>query len=774
MMVASLEGFYMYTIRLFVVLGLFALCTFNIAFAQDFFDKKAIKGQLNVQKIDIDSVEFILTERNFDGAQILKIRQNIRETISEIKRITTIIRPAYEDVTADIVDLGPLSEDISNISEPKSIQKQRASLTEKSLMIEGLLKQADALNSKSNRLLEKVASLRRVQFLNQLFETQTSPFNAPLWSSALEAYTAQLSSYKNLISLETSSQVSSLIFSCFLFIILFLVSSIWSEKYIQKKYKNFENCSPFSAVSLSLVMPLLASAIGLFIIFQTLHAQEIINEVNNLLIYNFFGLIVFLFFVFWGSRRLVKAHIIRSGTNVLAILVAVLFAVDTVSLEAGKIMGMPLELMIAQSYVVSSIFAVLLGVCSYRVIKTPTSQVGYFLPKQFFIVFLGISLFLITANIFGYAALSHYLFERTVLLLSVLVFVLVARAIAAPYLHRIDKILTQNKNEYEVELPAENFVFFWLSLTLDVVLFLIVLPVFARVIGAEWASIQDWATHAFFGFKIGTMTISIANIGVAILVFLAFLFATRLVQRVMGQKILPKTKMEGSIRQSIIQIMGYVGLIIALMVGVSAAGFDLSNLALIAGALSVGIGFGLQSIVSNFVSGLILLFERPIKIGDWIITASGEGIVKKISVRATEIETFDRTSIIVPNSELISSSVKNWTHTDKIGRAIVAVGVSYDSDPQQVHGILLKCAKDNIFSLKNPEPNVIFKDFADSALLFELRFFIKNIGDVHKASTAMRFEIWDALKKKNIEISFPQRDLHIRSADGLKGLIHAK
>lgn len=210
------------------------------------------------------------------------------------------------------------------------------------------------------------------------------------------------------------------------------------------------------------------------------------------------------------------------------------------------------------------------------------------------------------------------------------------------------------------------------------------------------------------------------------------------------------------------------------MAGISTMGFDLTNLALIAGALSVGIGFGLQSIVSNFVSGLILLFERPIKVGDWVITNSGEGIVKKISVRATVVETFDRTSIIVPNSELISSSVKNWTHADKIGRVIISVGVSYSSNPQQVQDILLELITNNNEILNNPKPTVHFKDFADSALIFEIRFFIRNIREVFDISSKVRFQIWDAFKEAGVEISFPQRDLHIRTAPGLEGIFSGK
>src|SRR5690606_7450934 len=143
----------------------------------------------------------------------------------------------------------------------------------------------------------------------------------------------------------------------------------------------------------------------------------------------------------------------------------------------------------------------------------------------------------------------------------------------------------------------------------------------------------------------------------------------------------------------------------------------------------VGIGFGMQSIVSNFVSGLILLIERPIKVGDWIVVGVDQGLVKDIRVRATEIETFDRSSVVIPNSELISNRVMNWTLKDRSGRGIVKVGVSYGSDVNRVREILLEIADKRREILSYPAPQVVFIDFGASAFDFELRYFLRDIGD---------------------------------------------
>ncbi|MEZ5871241.1 MAG: DUF3772 domain-containing protein [Nitratireductor sp.] len=282
---------------------------------------------------------------------------------------------------------------------------------------------------------------------------------------------------------------------------------------------------------------------------------------------------------------------------------------------------------------------------------------------------------------------------------------------------------------------------------------------------------QDWfalINRAFFGFQLGGLTVSISAILMALTLFTIGVLFTRTVQNWVGNQFLPTTRMDKGLQNSLITVFGYVGLVVAGLVAISAAGLDLSNLAIVAGALSVGIGFGLQSIVGNFVSGLILLAERPIKAGDWVVTGGGEGTVRRISVRSTEIETFDNATIILPNQTLITDPVINWTHRNKLGRIIISIGVGYSSDPHQVREILLECARAHLGLLAKPAPVVVFTDFGADALMFELRAWLSDIGDGLMVKSDLRFAILAALRAEGIEIPFAQRDIHIRS--GLEAL----
>ena len=202
-------------------------------------------------------------------------------------------------------------------------------------------------------------------------------------------------------------------------------------------------------------------------------------------------------------------------------------------------------------------------------------------------------------------------------------------------------------------------------------------------------------------------------------------------------------------------------------------GFDLQKIALIAGALSVGIGFGLQSVVSNFVSGLILLTERPIRVGDSIVVKGEEGWVRRVRVRATEIETFDRASVIIPNSELITGIVKNWTRTNTLGRIVVKVGVGYESDPAQVRDILLEIANAHAQIVQSPPPAAFLLGFGDSALEFELRCIVRDVEKGASVRSDLHYEVIKRFRAAGITIPYPQRELRW-SAESAKPPASAK
>jgi small-conductance mechanosensitive channel len=292
-------------------------------------------------------------------------------------------------------------------------------------------------------------------------------------------------------------------------------------------------------------------------------------------------------------------------------------------------------------------------------------------------------------------------------------------------------------------------------------------PALALIWGADMADLASFWRAVSDGFYVGDMVIAPLDFFSFLLVFSVGFVLTRIVQSILSRSVLPVTGLDAGGKAAIRAGVGYVGIILAALVAISATGLDLSNLAIVAGALSVGIGFGLQNIVNNFVSGLILLIERPIKAGDWVELASGSGYVKQVNVRSTEIQTFDRASLIVPNSELISGPVTNWTHTNLNGRLKVPVGVAYGTDPRKVETILTEIANAQPMLLRRPAPYVLFLRFGADSLDFEIRAVLRDVNWILNVTSDINFEISRRFTEEGIEIPFAQRDLHLRNAGEL-------
>jgi potassium efflux system protein len=272
------------------------------------------------------------------------------------------------------------------------------------------------------------------------------------------------------------------------------------------------------------------------------------------------------------------------------------------------------------------------------------------------------------------------------------------------------------------------------------------------------------------GFEVGSLHFAPAQLLGAIAVLAIGMSLSRWLKLKLVPELVRRTRLDRGGREAIVTISGYAGVLLTLLLALGVAGISYSNLALIAGALSVGIGFGLQNVVNNFVSGLILLFERPVRTGDWVVVGDIQGYVRKISIRSTQIETFDRADVIVPNSELISNKVANLMLNDPWGRITVPVGVAYGSNVQQVMDILLEIANSHPLVLKNQPgiapPMVLFMAFGDSALLFELRCFIRQIDRRLATISDMNIAIDKAFREAGISIPFPQRDIYLHSVPG--------
>jgi potassium efflux system protein len=354
----------------------------------------------------------------------------------------------------------------------------------------------------------------------------------------------------------------------------------------------------------------------------------------------------------------------------------------------------------------------------------------------------------------GYANLAEYIsvgaVETGIVVFAAAAAKLLARAFIEAAFdpgHRLGRLVGR---AFTLSAQGLRLTQFWLGLTLDFLIAVASGLALLIVWGASRDDIVVLGTRLVEGVRIGPVTVSITDVLLAMLVFTVVLGVTRYIQRILDLRVFPGTQLDAGVRHSLRTSVGYVGLVIAIGLAIGALGLNLSSLAIVAGALSVGIGFGLQNIVNNFVSGLILLVERPIKAGDWVEVSGASGIVKRINVRSTELETFNRSTVLIPNSQLVSSAVVNWTHKDVSGRVEIPVKVAGVKDAASVKAVLLDCAKAHPAVMKGPAPSVLLKDFAGNSFEFVLSVAVPRAIEMQNVASDLRFAIDQAFRQQGI------------------------
>lgn len=277
---------------------------------------------------------------------------------------------------------------------------------------------------------------------------------------------------------------------------------------------------------------------------------------------------------------------------------------------------------------------------------------------------------------------------------------------------------------------------------------------YPNVLNNMWANLRAYSGN--------DTTITFEALFQATLFFLCASYILHRGRQIIEKKLFCKLRVDTGVKHSILTLLSYFAWILVGMLTLSILGINLKNLAIVFGALSVGIGFGLQNIVNNFVSGIIILFERPLKEGDWVVINGQEGIVKDVRIRATLLETFDRSNILIPNADILSGQVINWTHGNHLGRVIVPVSVAYGSDLEKVRDVLLNLATAEERLLKDPAPFVLFLNFGDSAIDIELRGITDRVMDKLVIKSDLILQINQAFAREGIEIPFPQRVVYLK------------
>ena len=731
------------------------------------------------------------------------LRVDVETILDDSAQIADSLRPQLAAVRSQIEKLGP-PPGKDGPAEAPALAAERARLTALAADLDGAIKSTELTWVRARQLIEKITVLRHSLFAKNLMERRPSPLLPELWRDLI----SKAPPVGNRISYLTHDwlrwasikrlQVGLLLGAV---VILFIALRTGLGRLTDRSLKRSEPPLPSffeRAMSVAWVAPLraLPATAAALLLYGGLDAMDLLfppwgttaaGVLKAVVLYAAVSALILAMLAprapQWRLVSLADGPTRRVGALLCAI--TAVYAIDSALPEISRVFFVPLALTVVQTFATSIAFAALLiGLLltpfaprAGEVAATPSpagavERYPRYAPRWLKSPLWLIALGILGLALFGYVALARFVAQQLVMTGIVLVvswlLYLAIRAVTREPQQRRYPVGELLEARFGLDAPRRNQLARLTEIALTFALVICALPFLMMQWGFSGADIRDWFKSLFFGIEVGQFRISLARILIGIVLFIVLLFATRLLQRWLREKALQQTRMDPGIANSIDTVVGYAGVSLAALLAVSYAGLDITSLAIVAGALSVGIGFGLQSIVNNFVSGLILLIERPIKVGDRIVVGDQQGLVRRISVRATEIETFDRASLIVPNSELITGRVLNWTHRDSLGAVNVKVGVGYDSDPEQVLAILKKCADDHPEVLRTPAPMAFFENFGDSALMFTLRISLPDIAQAGRVQSDLRTAILKALRAAGIQIPFNQLDVNLRDLDGVK------
>lgn len=751
----------------------------------------AAEESLSKAETDIAQLAAKVDKFSDNDTSLVDLKLEVEALARSMLDIGVSLRPRLTEIKARIDQLGAPPDEGEPV-EPDAVIAERMRLAAERAQINALTGRAEAVSVRASQLADQITEARRELFTNTLFKrTEIGP---AMLSQALAAMKDEgadiVRTYGSWAKFVWAFKWEALLGWVFFSLLAALV-------FVPGAYRLFgglidrdpEDIDPpytsrLSVAFWSTVIPTAAmTALGgtVYVLAQSF---SVLRADVTPVVVSVLMTAVAIFFVGRLARAILApkmaawrlVNLSNGGARVLYFLVVAMVIVnglDFVGDQVSQSLGSPVVLTVFKGIIAVFLIAlILIGMAMGKPTVAASgdpADPGRPWPRFISITLLAAGVGLMATAALGYVGFARFAATQIVVTGAVLTTMYIGylsgKAISEPGAFAQTAIGRRMESRFELGNVALDQTGLGAGLLISLAVLVFGVPMILLLWGFQVQDIEIWFYRFLTEIRIGGITISIVGIFFGVLLFLFGLLVTRWFQRWLDGSVMSRGRMDAGVRNSIRTGVGYLGVAIAGLIGISAAGIDLSSLALVAGALSLGIGFGLQNIVSNFVSGLILLAERPFKVGDWVVTGSTEGFVKKISVRATEIETFTRQSIIVPNSELINAPVGNWTHRNSLGRVDVPVGVSYDADPRKVIDILTEIARAHELVLNYPEPAVHFVGFGDSSLDFEVKAHIADVLSGIAVRTDLRLQIFERLKAEGIEIPFPQRDLNIKLGD---------
>jgi potassium-dependent mechanosensitive channel len=728
----------------------------------------------------IDTAEKAIQHLKELEDELARLRSNVEGILTSSTETAEQLRPQYAEVKSQIEKLGPVPKDQP---EAPGIAAERARLTQQAAALDGAIKSTELTWVRARQLIEKITVLRHAIFTRNLLERMPSPLLPGLWRDVVSDAPA-VGRRLSYLSTDWWSWAAPhktelgvmLIVAGLLFAVLRRLIWTWTrrpELPVGQQPVFFER-----AVAVSWIAPLrmLPTVVVAVMIYGVLDALDLLYTpwdrlalaaLKATLLYAAIStLAATVLAPDTGAWRLVPLTA-KSANRVHHLVQGIVgvYAIDFALTEMSRAFFIPLPLSVVQSFAASVAFAGLL----VGLLRTPFQAKALFAPADKPVSLLAprwlkvplwvAVIVIVVASLLGYVALGRFVSQQLVMTGMVMTVAgLLYLAIQSVTRPRADgrHVIGDFLNHQFGMNPARQTQFSRLvEILLVSALALVAIPALLLQWGFQIADIRDWLKAALFGFEVGQFKISLVRILIGVGLFTGLLFATRLVQTWLRDNVLKPPRMDTGIANSIDLAVGYTGTILAGLLAVSYAGFDITSLAIVAGALSVGIGFGLQSIVNNFVSGLILLVERPIKVGDWVVVGGDQGIVRSISVRATEIETFNRATLIMPNSEFITGRVLNWTHRDALGQIKVKLVTDATADADKVIALLVRCGDACPRLLKSPKPMATLDNFSTAGLEFTLRGTVADVMSGLSVQTELRLAILKALQSEGMLTLIP-------------------